>query len=229
MQPKLCNTKITGYFKKTSNIKNKEDYQRFIDLICVSNEYNKNYNLPNTIDNSCTLIKTLYNLKYSKNMNEIRSYLDDIFSLNYTNIHIKGLSKIKKTPHVLISNHQCYLDSVIITRFIDTKFIASETIKKNWEKFIPNFLPILYISRGKNKNTVDQIKNFLKNNNSICLFPEGAMTNKRTLSKFRTGAFHLGVPIYSIIIRYENCLETFDIKNLFLRLSRREKQIYISM
>ena len=49
---KLCNTKITGYFKKTTPIKNKEDYQRFIDLLCVSNEYNKDFNLPGSIDNS---------------------------------------------------------------------------------------------------------------------------------------------------------------------------------
>ena len=67
------------------------------------------------------------------------------------------------------------------------------------------------------------MKDFLKNNNSICLFPEGAMTNKKILSKFRTGAFYLGVPIYSIIIRYDNCVESLNIKNLFLRLTRREK------
>ena len=84
-------------------------------------------------------------------MNEIKNYLDDIFSLNYTNVHIEVYQKLKYS-HVLIKPSMLF-DSALITRFINTKFIASESIKKNWEKLILIFT-ILYISRGKNMNTV---------------------------------------------------------------------------
>jgi 1-acyl-sn-glycerol-3-phosphate acyltransferase len=69
------------------------------------------------------------------------------------------------------------------------------------------------------------MKKFIKSHGSICLFPEGAMTHPETIIKFRTGAFHLGYPIYPIVIRYESPMTDFDITNHALKLISQKKTV----
>jgi len=64
-------------------------------------------------------------------------------------------------------------------------------------------MPTLVISRGDKNNAVEKMKQFLKkDNNKLCIFPEGIITNRNTLAQFRTGSFNLGYDITPVVIKY---------------------------
>ena len=231
----ICNVNIISFFYKTSSINSLQDYQRYIDLLCVSNFDNQTtYNIPSVIDNSYDLISALIFALSMTNKQSANKMLDNLLSLNYTNVYIKGMSKINKnTPHVLIANHTSYLDAMMIFRYFDTSFLSSNSWKKTFlGKFLPDFIKLMNIDRGvkRNYNIVDEMRNYVKKYKSICLFPEGAITHPKTLAQFRTGAFHIGYPIYCIVIRYENSNSDFNpLKTLFKMCRRERVDIYIDV
>ena len=74
------------------------------------------------------------------------------------------------------------------------------------------------------ENTVEKIRNYVDKTGSICLFPEGMLTHPSTLTRFRTGAFHVGRPIYPIVLKYKNVISDMSAKDFILKISSSQNE-----
>ena len=127
--------------------------------------------------------------------------------------------------YILVSNHQSFLDILVIFALFDMP-VAFFTKKELF--YIPIFgwalklAGMVYVDRqnkDKSKTSVDDgIKKLEKTSLSILVFPEGTRTEYSSLSKFKKGAFILGVkskvPIIPITLIYNKKpqIDTFNIK-----------------
>lgn len=202
-------------------------YQKCIDIISMSNfdkmtkiKYDQVLlNLPN-------LIGTITQFPFTKGTNESRKLCEDVFAMNNIEIKVKGLSKIKPGPKVFISNHTSHLDFIVIFYILKTGFLTSSAIKENpISKQLLKMVPLLVVERGKDTNTVQKMKEYVENIGPICLFPEGMLTHPDTIIRFRTGAFHIGHPIYPIVLKYKNALADMSTKDFILKIASHQKEI----
>ena len=127
--------------------------------------------------------------------------------------------------YILVSNHQSFLDILVIFALFDMP-VAFFTKKELF--YIPIFgwalklAGMVYVDRqnkDKSKTSVDDgIKKLEKTSLSILVFPEGTRTEYSSLSKFKKGAFILGVkskvPIIPITLIYNKKpqIDNFNIK-----------------
>ena len=229
----LCNTEIEGNCRMTDKLNTDIDKQRYADMLSVSNYCGmSNYNTGAVIDNALELSNVIVNIPMCSGLKDSRELIDKFLSLNDTEVNVRGLDRFRaRDKKVFIANHTSYMDFMIISRFIDTYFLSSSFIKETIiGRMLLNIMPIMVFKRGHSQNTVDQMKEFVEKNRSICLFPEGAMCHPDTLIRFRTGAFHVGEPIYPIILRYENIKSDFSIGTFLLKSSTRDKvKIYLDV
>jgi len=223
----FCNSKIERLIRANDFKYNKELYQKCIDIISVSNFDNMSkiqtdqvlLNLPN-------LISTLVQLPFVKGTENARMLCEDLFSMNNIKIRVRGLNKLKDGPKVFIANHTSHLDFLTIFYVLRTGFLTSSAIKDNiMSKQFLNILPLLVIERGSSGNTVDKMKEYVEKKGSICLFPEGMLTHPDTIIKFRTGAFHIGYPIYPIILKYKTVVSDMSAQNFLLKMSSHQEEI----
>ena len=229
----ICSTEIEGERYLTDKLNDKLDIQRYADILSVTNYCTlSTYSLPSVLDNMYDLGSTIMSIPFCKNLKDSRDVVDKFFSLNNTEIHIRGLERLDpREEKVFICNHTSYMDFMIITRFIDTYFLASDFINKTAiGRMLTNIVPIMIIKRGKTTNTVEEMRKFIEKNRSICLFPEGVMSHPDTILRFRTGAFHIGKKIYPIVLRYSDLQSDFDItKFLFKSSTRKKVKIYMDV
>jgi len=127
---------------------------------------------------------------------------------------LTGLENIpKKGPFIIASNHNSYLDPLIICSVVIPKinnkihFIAirdgakrnfwalGDLISRKWAGCIP------LDKKDRGEGALKEAMNLLKNNGIVALFPEGELTKKET--EPRTGAVRLAlgskatiVPVY---------------------------------
>jgi 1-acyl-sn-glycerol-3-phosphate acyltransferase len=164
-------------------------------------------------------LSTILQLPLSKGVENGKKLCENMFHMNNIKIRVHGLDKIKNGPKVYISNHTTNLDFLILFYILGCGFLASSNINDNpITKSLTNIIPILMINRGEKTNTVEKMKEYVENNNTICLFVEGMMTNPNTLIKFRTGAFHIGHTIYPIVLKYKNNICDMDFGKFILKL-----------
>jgi len=229
----ICDIEIEGNYKMTDKLNTDIDKQRYIDMLSVSNYCcMSDYNTGAVIDNALELSNVIVNIPMCNGLKDSRELIDKFLSLNDTEVHVRGLDRYRaRDKKVFIANHTSYMDFMIISRFIDTYFLSSSFIKETViGRMLLNIMPIMVFKRGHSQNTVDQMKEFVEKNRSICLFPEGAMCHPNTITRFRTGAFHVGTPIYPIILRYENIKSDFSIGTFLLKSSTRDKvKIYLDV
>ena len=229
----ICDTEVDGIHKMTKKVKTYTDVQRYSDMLSVSNYCGlSQYSVTSLVDNAVDLTHVLMNIPLCSNVQEGKKIIDNFLSLNNTDVCIRGLDRFNpREEKVFICNHTSYMDFMIIIRFIDTYFLASSFITQNAiGSIMAKVVPTMLFDRGASKNVVDQMKNFVKKNGSICLFPEGVMSHPDTIVKFRTGAFHIGAPIYPIVLKYENIKSDFDITTFIYKCSSRDKvKIYMDV
>ncbi len=229
---KICNCYINNYFFMNNKLTTELDLQRYSDMLSVSNFCDmSDYSSINVLDNIINLLKIIGKIPFIEDIEDARQEINEFLSLNNTSIYIRGLDKIQKHNKVFIANHTSYLDFLLIMKFIDTYFLSSKFLVQNiiGRQFVKK-VPIMIIDRDKSDNTVEQMKKFIKKHGSICIFPEGAISHPETIIKFRTGAFHIGCPIYAIVIRYENIKSDFSIsKFLFKSCDRADVKIYLDV
>jgi 1-acyl-sn-glycerol-3-phosphate acyltransferase len=224
----FCNTTIERLIRANDFKYNKSLYQKCIDIISVSNFDNMSkiysdqviLNLPN-------LLGTLAQIPFIKGVNNARHLCEDIFSMNNIKIKVRGLNKLKDGPKIFIANHTSHLDFLTIFYVLKTGFLTSSSINDNIiSKQFLNILPLLVVERGKgNGNTVDKMKEYVEKKGSICLFPEGMLTHPDTIIKFRTGAFHIGYPIYPIVLKYKIVVSDMSAENFILKISSHQEEI----
>lgn len=229
----LCDTEIEGNFKLTDKINTDMDAQRYADMLSVSHYCTlSDYDTSSVIDNALSIGNVLISIPVCSGIKQSRDISTKFLSLNNTEVNVRGLDRFNsRDKKVFIANHTSYMDFIIISRFIDTYFLASSFIKESaFGRMLLNIMPIMVFKRGTSNNTVDQMKEFVEKNRSICLFPEGAMCHPDTIVRFRTGAFYIGEPVYPIVLRYENIKSDFNIATFFMKSSSRDRvKIYLDV
>jgi 1-acyl-sn-glycerol-3-phosphate acyltransferase len=185
--------------------KNGQFIQNYIDMVSVSNFMkNTEINYPNLLCRAPHSMKLINNFINTTREKEAYDIINELFELIDLKIIVKNKHLLNiNEKKVYIANHSSYIDPVILYMIVRCGFVSSDVIKNVWyAKHVPDILPLVLISRGKDKNTVEKIKEYLDTKRSVCLFPEGMINHQDTLINFRTGAFVTGYPIQPMIIKY---------------------------
>jgi 1-acyl-sn-glycerol-3-phosphate acyltransferase len=208
----LCSQKVNKIFtyKEIQSIwrktKNNKFYQRYVDMVSIKYMWDTGSVDPfRALMNLPLLSMYSGRLFFCKNFNDIHLLIKDIIELANIKIKIKGTHNLSKHTKVLIVNHTMELDALIIGYVFKCGFLASSQITKTWYgKKLSKTTPIILIDRGKSKNTVGKIKEFMTNKKKdVCIFPEGFLTHHNTIATFRSGAFNTDFPIQPIVIKYD--------------------------
>lgn len=112
--------------------------------------------------------------------------------------------KDEKCKKIIISNHCCLIDSFVLYYLFQCGFISSDTINKlDVGKIVAEKCDLLIFKRSdKSTGMVEKIKKYLNEKKKIVIFPQGAISYGRTLSTFRTGAFHASDTICPVTIKF---------------------------
>lgn len=221
MKCKLCKADI----QKMMSLLDKDIHpQRFADILSMTHYSTMSENNPiQFIDSIFDLASALIRIPFTDTPDEGKRVCEKIFSLNNLTLKVYGMEKMKLEKNkVIISNHVTYMELVIIYYLFDTGFLASAiTSQSKLVNQVKNTIKLLTFDRGvkkKNFNIVDKMRDFVDENGSICLFPEGMMTHPDALCRFRTGAFHIGRPVYSVAIRYPEIITDGYVNTLIYKL-----------
>lgn len=147
----------------------------------------------------------MFNWFIGNHTDEIYNYFVDgfMYCLNI-NVNLIGFDKIDKNKKmVYVCNHTGHHDSFLINRFIKGKVLASDAILHTFiGRLMAEFTKPFIIKRGQSSNTSTMVSNHIEKEGSIVVFPQAILTNNKTITKFRTGAFVLNLPIQPILFEY---------------------------
>lgn len=120
-------------------------------------------------------------------------------------IHIKVNGKIDPKTRIIISNHTCYVDPMIISCIHHVCVVMkSEVASSQVVKILMEIIDPIYVNRsvhtGVTKIIVDRANNL--NSNPVLVFPEATMNNGNHLLKFHRGAFVSHQKVQPFCIRY---------------------------
>lgn len=136
-----------------------------------------------------TVIGTIYTL-YQLPRSLIRYLTTILFSSRYW-ILAKGLKHIPSKGGVLfLGNHISWLDWAIlqIASPRPIRFVMHRDIYKKWYlKPIFDFFKVIPIAGGQSRKALLEIGERLRNGEVVCLFPEGAISQKNELAEFKRG------------------------------------------
>jgi hypothetical protein len=226
-------TKICKYCNKTIKRKitildNDLHHQRFADILSMTFYDNMNYNTPGRfLDSVFDVASFVARLPFANNIQDGKSLCETLLSLNNLTLKVYGLEKTKLEKNkVYICNHVAQIELVILYYLLGTGFLASSIVDgfPLIEK-IKQYIPLFTFDRGiKNRkiNIVDEMRKFVDERGSICLFPEGMMKHPDSLIRFRTGAFYIGRPLYAIIIKHNDVLSGEYINNFLYKLGAKK-------
>lgn len=218
---KFCNTIIE---KKLTMFDEDIHHQRFSDMLSVSYYDNMSSNTPlQFIDSMFDIITVLAKLPFLRSQKDGKILCEEIFSINNLTLKVHGLDKIKKEKNkVYICNHVSHYELIILYYILNTGFLASNVTNGiNIMDYIKKIVPMFTFSRGdknRNFNIIDEMKKFVDNTGSICIFPEGMMKHPDTLTRFRTGAFNINRPLYAITIKHNNIISDNLVNNFLYKL-----------
>jgi long-chain acyl-CoA synthetase len=131
----------------------------------------------------------------------------------YFRMDVAGWENIPDHPFLLVSNHQSYLDGLVVGTSLDVHvagrlhFYASEqTFQKTWQRnFIVRHNVILVDINRNLKLSLQKMAAVLKKGDSLIIFPEGGVTRDGKMLPFkRTFAIlsrELDVPIVPVALR----------------------------
>lgn len=209
----MCCIKITKIRRLKD--KNKKKLWKYNDILSMTNcEVIPYINGLNNTINFFKLFRILGNLTNTNDNNKgiERGLKISERILKMCNIKINIINKhnIPDNSAINIVNHSNYLDFLIMFYVYKCGFLASAFVKNNWlgEKLL-KVVPCLVIERGKSENTVEKIKKYVDDNKSITIFPEGMISNFRTIMRFRTGSFRAERPISPAVITYSPFIHSY--------------------
>ncbi|XP_060555458.1 lysophosphatidylcholine acyltransferase 2-like isoform X2 [Ruditapes philippinarum] len=137
------------------------------------------------------------------------------FAGGFHHVSVKGVRAPPTEAAVLVTApHSSYFDALPVvfldlTSVVAKAGIASAPIFGTLLKFTQ---PVLVKREDPNsrQNTVKEIQNRAQAGGwpQILIFPEGTCTNRSCLISFKLGAFHPGVPVQPVCLRYPNRLDT---------------------
>lgn len=109
-------------------------------------------------------------------------------------------------PRIIVYNHICLFDGLIITLFMPTAFLT--TIENKNHPFTGPFFKLtgsIFIT--PKKNTIDQIIDRVNDDTNpypLAIAPEGTVSAGKALLKFKSGAFIPLKPVQPVLLRYPN-------------------------
>lgn len=226
----LCHVRVTSiltedFIKANISLENKLYNQLAIDILSLKPFYHYT-----PVSYSQSLISLPRVLARILELMKIKSF-DDCYELNKRilcdlnfKIKLKG-AKLEKKQCVFIGNHNSFLDPLVVYYLTKCKFLGSNVVLKGnpmGEK-IMKYGPLITFTRGKEK-AMDKLINFVKkSNDSICIFPEGMITHPKTIGRFRSGAFNLGIPVQPIIINYNPVIMGESLNDFVIKLASQKK------
>ncbi|MBS3757729.1 MAG: 1-acyl-sn-glycerol-3-phosphate acyltransferase [Desulfobacterales bacterium] len=129
-------------------------------------------------------------------------------------IRIDGREHLpRKTPHVVVSNHQSLLDILVLFNlFFHFKFVSKIEIFKvpliGWNMYLNKYVRL---TRGDKKSVAKMLEDCekaLEQGSSVLIFPEGTRSPDGQIKAFKPGAFILALkmkaPILPIVISGTN-------------------------
>lgn len=146
--------------------------------------------------------------------------VDAIFLLTFVQIRVEGREHILEDPVIFASNHQSYLDGLIIFHVLRRPFTAVTGPHNIFPRIIQEWfehMEYLRVARDvfeelRYKDTirlgraVDQCVKILKQKTSVLIFPEGRRELKRHLLPFHSGVARIALearsPVVPIILEH---------------------------
>lgn len=222
----LCDEPITRIIRLLDD---DIDSQRFSDILSMSHFCDMSENDPVSFIDSIFDLTTLFvRLPFMGSVEDGRQLCERVFAMNNLTLKVYGQEKLKLEKNkVYIANHTTYYEFVIIYYLLNTGFLASAIANDsaiiNQTK---SFIPLLTFKRGakndRNFNVVDEMRKFVDEKGSICLFPEGLISHPDSLVRFRSGAFHVNRPVYAIVIRYPEIIADGYVNKILYKLGAKK-------
>lgn len=228
-----CNIKlkyILSYEKVKKLKKNPFFFQLYVDMYALKNNKSKvQLKYGNLAFNILPVWINLFNITSIRNTKDLDCIVNNL--INLCNIEFNIIDKFNVLKQnidkrVIISNHISILDPLVIYKMFKCGFLSSSVIEEiPFINDIVEYLPILLIKRGHKNSNVKKINKYIKNNKSLCIFPEGVIHNNNTLINFRSGAFNTNYPILPIIIKYEPYILSYNFTTFLLKAFSQDKLV----
>ena len=205
----LCKTAVTNYYneKELAKLCNEDSsyYQKYVDLISLKNpSYMSNVNTSKVVERLPMTIDIISKVLTSKGFDKMHEISEKLMTMFNTKLTVHGQNNITDQRKIIISTHTCILDHMVIGYLFKCGFLSSVTLLKSFVgRITVGLIPFLLLDRTKKEKTVDRMREYVKNVESLCLYPEGMMTHPDTIIQFRTGAFYTGHPIQPVVIKYD--------------------------
>jgi hypothetical protein len=187
-------------------------HQRFADILSMTHYDDMSCTTPaRFLDSIFDLASLIARLPFVTSRKSGKEICETFFALNNLTLKVYGMDKVKLEKNkVFICNHVSHLELVILYYLLGTGFLASSIVGQS--KIVDQLkqvVSLLTFERGtqdRTVNIVDEMRKFVDESGSICLFPEGLMKHPDALVRFRSGAFHIGRPVYAVTIRHNNII-----------------------
>jgi 1-acyl-sn-glycerol-3-phosphate acyltransferase len=130
-------------------------------------------------------------------------------SFPFWRIRIEGQWPAGRTAHVVVANHQSFLDIFLLSNLPrEMKWVAKrELFKIPWVGWAFFLVGDIAIDRGEAASAVKvmgKARRYLENGMNVMIFPEGTRSKDGKLLPFKAGAFKLaidaGVPVLPIVV-----------------------------
>lgn len=117
-----------------------------------------------------------------------------IWILDITVTADEEIRDLKNTPFLIVSNHQSYLDVIVIASMVSTLFVAKKDVQ-SWPLlgWLASLGGTLYIDRKAfrgAKKSMMEIEKALMNGQNVLIFPEGTSSNGELVFPFRPSLFN---------------------------------------
>ena len=218
----ICHDEIINYYSETELKRKKYSpiyYQKYVDMVSIKNiNHLCKKNMNKFISNMPYITDIISRLPFSRGFNQGHKICQDAFKIANVKMTIIGKNNIIDQNKIIVANHSSIMDFMVIFYIFKCGFLASSSVKETWlGKMISKIIPILFIDRGKETNTVKKMSDYV-NNNSLCVFPEGVIVHPDTLALFRTGAFYAEKPILPVTITYNPLVSDSSISEFIQKL-----------
>jgi long-chain acyl-CoA synthetase len=140
--------------------------------------------------------------KFNK-LNSIGIYFFSILNVWLINAcwlgKVSGLKNLPKTPCIIISNHESYLDFILLGYVLRKKaginftFWAKTKVIKHilWKTYSNIFSTIEVYENGTNRKLNELSIQVINGGSYVCIFPEGRRTRNGELQNFKEGYLYL--------------------------------------
>ncbi|MEY3619611.1 MAG: hypothetical protein RL726_2309 [Actinomycetota bacterium] len=113
--------------------------------------------------------------------------------------HTSGkLPENKRNPYVMVSNHESFVDMLLISHLkIEMKWLSKKSIFNiplvGWMMKMSGDIPLVRGDRSSGSAALDLCKTWLDKKMSVMIFPEGTRSADGEMRAFKDGAFRLAI------------------------------------